>query len=108
LESHVFAGSFKRYGMFTTPGNHKWHYSGTFYWFRNQPVFERDWRKIDRKFFGSESWPGHVATEREAACLFHDHCGDLYQMAYWQQAVEPDWTNWRNARLEAANHVAVE
>ena len=79
LEKYGIAGSFKKYGMFKTPKNNRWHYSGTFYWFRSASVFTRNWQYVDRLFYGTESWPGLMFTKEEAACLFHDNTGDLYR-----------------------------
>lgn len=39
MERYSMAGAFRKFGEFTTPGNHRWHYSGTFYWFRHDDVF---------------------------------------------------------------------
>jgi hypothetical protein len=98
LEAFPMAGSFKRYGQFRTPENHQWHYSGTFYWFRHDAVFGKDWRRIDRRFFGTESWPALMFAANETACLLHDNCGDLYNLQYWNSKVEMDLEQWRLAR----------
>jgi hypothetical protein len=92
LLANVFAGAFRRFNNFTTPGNHVWHYSGTFYWWRPAEVARRNWQKIDNRFFGTESWPGHQAARDEAACLFLDDCGDLYDRQYWESTVWPKWS----------------
>lgn len=94
LETYAMAGAFKRYGQFTTRGNHRWHYSGTFYWFRNLHVYRRNWRYVDQKFFGTESWPGLMFRPEETACLFCDNAGDLYKMSYWKDHVEPELQKW--------------
>jgi hypothetical protein len=80
LEHKAMAGSFKRYGQFTTPGNWRWHYSGTFYWFRSCHVFNRNWRKVDNRFFGTESWPGLLFRPEDTGCLFFDGAGDIYKL----------------------------
>lgn len=95
LTDYAMTGSFKRYGSFTTPRNYRWHYSGTFYWFRNADVYKRNWRYIDRKFFGTESWPGHMFKPEETSCLFLDGCKDLYEFDYWKQEVEPQYEQWK-------------
>ncbi len=96
LRTFGMTGSFKRYGEFRTRGNHRWHYSGTFYWFRNNDVFRRNWRYIDRRFFGSESWPGHMFRPEETGCLFADNADDLYQHDYWHGTIEPMYEEWRH------------
>lgn len=95
LKTASMTGPFRRFGNFKTPGNHRWHYSGAFYWFRNADVFEREWQKMDMFFFAVESWPGLLFRAEEVACCFHDNCGDLYQKSYWESAVMP--------QLEALN-----
>ena len=100
LLSHVFAGSFKRYNNFRTPGNHVWHYSGTFYWWRPAEVAKRNWQKVDHKFYGTESWPGHQAARDEAVCLFLDDCADLYDREYWRAEVWPRWSESSWAAVE--------
>lgn len=87
LEQKAMTGCFKRYGNFKTPGNHRWHYSGTFYWFRNNDVFSRNWSKVDKMFFGAESWPGLMFTKSETDCLFLDDVGDLYSREYWESTI---------------------
>jgi len=89
LQSATMTGPFRRFGNFKTPGNHRWHYSGAFYWFRNADVFERNWQKMDLFFFAVESWPGLMFRPEEVACCFHDNCGDLYQTTYWDENVAP-------------------
>jgi hypothetical protein len=100
LSQYSMAGPFKRYGQFKAPGNNRWHYSGTFYWFRNDDVFRscRDWRKIDRQFWGNESWPGRMFKPEETACLFCDDAGDLYKQECWDRRVNQEWERWQAAR----------
>lgn len=98
LERYSMAGAFRRFGEFTTPGNHCWHYSGTFYWFRNDDVFEKTgWDVIDRQFFGTESWPGRMFRPEQTACLFGDDIGDLYDASTWS-ALERQVQIWEQAR----------
>lgn len=94
LEKHAMTGCFKRHGNFKTPGNNRWHYSGSFYWFRNKDVFSRDWNRIDRMFFAVESWPGLIFTSKETGCLFIDNCGDLYRMDYWNSSIATRLGEW--------------
>lgn len=85
LEQYAMVGAFKRYGQFTTPENHRWHYSGTFYWFRNDEVFRasKDWAKLDNAFFCVESWPGRMFGRHETTCILGDDVGDLYKDQSW-------------------------
>jgi hypothetical protein len=95
LTSRLFTGAFRRFNAFTEPGNHIWHYSGTFYWFRLHDIAKRDWRGVDQFFAGTESWPGRMAARHEGACLFGDNCRDLYDAEYWKQTMYQQWQNAR-------------
>jgi hypothetical protein len=95
LECFAFAGAFRRFGMFTTPGNHKWHYSGTFYWFRHDEVFSLpDYDRLDQQFFGTESWPGKLFPAERCACIFCDNAPDLYVPGNWEKIVRPQLRQW--------------
>ena len=98
MERFSMAGAFRKFGQFTTPGNHRWHYSGTNYWFRHDDVFSRDWQKLDQHFFGTESWPGRMFKPEEVACLFADNAGDVYKQEYWK-TIEQEIEVWEGARL---------
>jgi hypothetical protein len=98
LERYSMAGAFRRFGDFATPGNHRWHYSGTFYWFRHDDVFSSPkWKTIDQQFFGTESWPGLMFKPEQTACLFADNVGDLYNGDEWTR-IEKKWKIWEEAR----------
>lgn len=90
LKTSAMTGAFRRFGQFRTPGNHRWHYSGSFYWFRHADVFSQNWRRLDRLFFAVESWPGLMFRPEQVACNFLDDCGDLYKGEFWQQRVLPE------------------
>lgn len=96
LTLKAMTGCFKRYGDFKTRHNNRWHYSGTFYWFRNRDVYQRNWRYIDRRFFGAESWPGHMFRPEETDCLFLDDAQNLYEEEYWQSTVGTALKEWRH------------
>lgn len=102
LASHTFAGSCKRYNDFKTPGNHCWHYSGGFYWLRHSRLFARDWRRIDAKWYGSESWPGLIVPEHEGACVFLDRAANLYQREYWESTVNAALAKWRQTKCQTS------
>lgn len=42
-----------------------WHYSGTFFWFRNRPLFSRQWRDIQMERHGTEAFLGRHFSEQE-------------------------------------------
>ena len=77
LSKFPICGPFRRRSRL---GSSSWHFSGTFYWFRNRDVFARGWRNIDQSWFGTESWPGKMFSYRESKCLFGDGVGILYEM----------------------------
>lgn len=99
MERYSMAGAFRKFGQFTTPGNNKWHFSGTNYWFRHDDVFSRDWRTLDQKFFGTESWPGRMFLPEECACLFADDAADVYKESYWV-SIKREIEVWEGARNE--------
>ena len=95
LESHAMAGSFRRYGILAVP----WHFSGSFYWLRHVPIFQRNWRLTVKQYAGVEIWPGKMCKADEAACLFHDHAGNVYDLNEWSNNIQPELERWRDARL---------
>jgi len=97
LSSKIATGSFKRYGTFNTPGNNRWHYSGTFFWWRLSELGKRNWQKVDQQFFGTESWLGHQCVPEETGVLFCDFTDDLYYLDYWEREVCPNWLKWKLA-----------
>lgn len=90
LIKYLATGAFKRYNNFRTPGNDCWHYSGTFFWWRLRELGQRDWRRIDQKFYGTESWLGLHCKNEETGCLFTDETGNLYDANY-MTALEQQW-----------------
>lgn len=66
--------------------NVKWHYSGTFFWFNTEKIFnKKDWDKhyIDR--FSTESYAGSKFTINESALsedLFNDYTNSFLQYPY--------------------------
>lgn len=92
-QGYPIVGSFKRYGP-NLGTRFKWHYSGTFYAFRNAATFDNGIPAFDSRWYGTESWAGHHFTQEEAACMFGDDCGHLYdrdemlhlQLSEWRKA----------------------
>lgn len=66
LATHPITGPFKTKSYFVP-----WHYSGTFFWFRNRDVFSRNWRYVRNLYGGVEMWPPGLFSEQEAGCLFY-------------------------------------
>jgi hypothetical protein len=96
LESHPMAGPFKRYtGLPQVP----FHFSGSFYWLRHVPIFQRNWRLTIQQYAGVELWPGKICQPYEAVCLFHDNAGNIYDLNEWKNRIEPELKRWRDARV---------
>jgi len=89
LEAHVCCGVFKRYGRFGHfPRTSHWHYSGTFFWFRNQDLFAHpDWKKIPRSRYGAEAYLSTLFPEDKAGCIFGDGITDLYNVNYLRRVL---------------------
>ena len=89
LTNQPMAGLFKRYEDFDLKRNWHWHYSGTFFWFRNADVFRSpDWPRLFPAMYGQvEAWPANMFRADEVACLFGDGAQHLYQeheLAKWE------------------------
>ena len=92
LRSHAIAGPCRRVGdMLSVP----WHFSGAFYWLRAAAAWARNWGHIHQVWYGVESWPAVQFSIEESACLFLDHCQDLYATDYWDRVVRPAFAVWR-------------
>jgi 2-polyprenyl-3-methyl-5-hydroxy-6-metoxy-1,4-benzoquinol methylase len=79
LESHPITGSLKRYGDFNKPNTWRWHYSGTFFWFRNEDVFARPtWKRLVPFYGAIECWPSCVFRAEEAGSLIGHNAGLMY------------------------------
>jgi hypothetical protein len=91
LKKFPIAGCYKRYGRFSNLKHGDWHYSGTFFWFRNDDLFLRSWKKaIFPHRYGAEAFLGCLYTKHEAACLFADRCGNPYSLEYQKSLLEKE------------------
>lgn len=77
-QGYPVAGSFLRVGKHLQ-ARYGWHFSGTFYAFRNAAAFQNGVPGFASNFYGTESWPGHHFARHEAACMFAENCGDIYK-----------------------------
>jgi hypothetical protein len=99
LASHVMAGPMKCHEPLHSTQKYKWFYAGTFFWFRNKEIFERNWRTMESTRWYPEAWPGMIATNEEAASLCHDFTdGSVLSAEYWQSVVAPNFEAWKRAR----------
>jgi hypothetical protein len=103
LRYFPLAGSFKKVGRHLGV---PWHYSGTFYWLRHARIFSQpDWRRIQNKWWGTESWPGLHFPPESGGVLFFEGVGfDLYQFAYFQRVIEPAYAAWKKQHAERRSH----
>lgn len=76
LVDHGVVGAYRRQQQL---GKARWYYSGTFYWFRHIHAFHRNWKYVDPKYWGSESWPGNLFNLNESSVLIADKVGSLYK-----------------------------
>lgn len=93
LNQYAITGPFKR-----GDDSGMWHYSGTFFWFRNKDVFSRDWRKIDNNHMGVEFWTRNVFGPHEGGSLFGHQAGWLYDDSEWDSHIQPWLDNWRKQK----------
>lgn len=98
LRFHPICGAFKKVGRGWSPdqSSSSWHYSGSWFWFRNESLFSRPWEKTDRFVHGMETYSSLHFTEREAGCVFHEGTVpvmNLYSLKYWNSVVEPGWAS---------------
>ncbi len=75
---HPIIGCFKRR---IDHGGAPWHYAGTFFWFRHDALFSRNWRDICRTRYGTEGYPGRMFRDEEAFELTPRWFRNLYKRA---------------------------
>jgi hypothetical protein len=84
-------GSFRRIGPQPNfPPYSQWHFSGTFFWFRNDRLYSHPrWRELDTTRYGAEAYLSNLFPLEDSECLFCDDAGDLYDLNYWNTVVIP-------------------
>jgi hypothetical protein len=98
LERFSMCGAFRQFGAHVLPDNHRWHYSGTFFWFRNDDVFNNlKWNQIDQVYFGVEAWPGKMFQPEHSACIFGDNTQSPYLQSTWDN-IAKDIEIWDKSR----------
>lgn len=98
LAQYPICGPFRRFGGL----NVDWHFSGSFYWFRCDEIWQREWGDIRQNWYGVESWPALRFSRDESFCLFLDSTYDLYDSEYWQRVVRPAFRVWKSRMTECA------
>lgn len=84
LNKYSCCGCFKKHGEHHLPMPVDWHFSGTFFWFKNNVLFRNDnWQSIDKNRYGVEGYLGSNINSSEAYCLFGDNPqhSNLYRYA---------------------------
>lgn len=90
IEYSKMTGCFKRYGQFRFTGNYRWHYSGTFFWFRNMEASQSDrYNYLYPAYACVEAWPGFLFPATETSCMFYDNAGELYNLKEWENSILP-------------------
>lgn len=77
LQTHPITGAFKKVGRCFS-GKANWHYTGTYYWFRNHDVYSRNWRNVRKMYGGTELWPATMFSVDESGCHFYE--GSYYSL----------------------------
>jgi hypothetical protein len=98
LARHPIAGSFKKVGAGFQGSKSRWHYSGGMFWVRVADACFRDWRKVDRLWWGTEAWPGIAFSPEEGGVAFHEGVVpllDAYSPRYWEHTIRPALAAWR-------------
>jgi hypothetical protein len=96
LASHTMAGALKCHRPLVANRKGEWFYAGTFYWFRNREIFQRDWERTEPTRWYIEAWPEIVCDKDDAACLFFDHM-DRDILSDWK-TIESEFDFWKAAR----------
>lgn len=95
----AIVGSFRRHGK-QLGTRHKWHYSGTYYAFRNAIAFSNGVPTYRQIWWGTESWPGDHFPVESSACLFGDRINDLYKAVQQPRAELEQWKSKRANQKE--------
>lgn len=99
LRRNEIVGPFRKFGGFAGSKS-KFHFSGTFFWVHTESLRARDWRRIDRTWWGVESWPGIQFAPEQSGCIFGGGKAptlDLYSQQYWFDHVWPAYQEWRQS-----------
>lgn len=82
-----------------------WHYSGTFFWFNTQRIFDNpNINKFEKGRYGVEAFPGKMVSLEQSNCTFHSSPSnyDTYAIHNWNQWISVDnigndvYTNYMN------------
>lgn len=88
LRTSEITGAFRHVG-----GLFPWHFSGTFYWFKNASCFARNWKNVPQRYGGTEMWPAMVWSYEETSCVF-GHGVNFGQLYGGDDAVYQEYLQW--------------
>lgn len=97
LAEYPLAGCFKKHGRGWKESASRWHYSSSWFWFRNRDLLSKNWRKIDRFWSGIEPYPSLHFSAEEAGTIFHEGKvpgTNLYSRTFMQTVIEPEYAKW--------------
>lgn len=91
LQQYAITGCCKRRGKFANfPRLSTWHYSGTFFWFRNKDLFDKNWTAVPQIRYGAEAYLSLLFKDLEAGCLWADKFHNGYDWNYIKALVQND------------------
>ena len=71
LQKWPCCGCFKKYGSHHLSTGSPWHFSGTFFWFRNRDIFSKTgWNEVKDDRYWVEGFIGELIPSEDAFCLF--------------------------------------
>lgn len=96
LQSYGCCGCFKKYGSHHLSTGAEWHFSGTFFWFKNLRLFSKPkWAELPDDRYAVEGYLANYFPEKSAFCLFGDNpMADIYNYN------EKDWFHLYRQDLE--------
>lgn len=92
-KGHKITGSFRRLGK-GLGTKYRWHYSGTFYAFKNDFFKDKSIPEYRKRWWGTESWPGDHFGINESSVIFSDNegnGGDLYKLEEQPRKELEEW-----------------
>ncbi len=96
LQQYPVVGSFLKKGQHFDGSRSKWHWSGSFCWYRVRDLFARNWRDVDRQWWGVEAYPSlHFHLEEAGSVFTPANVGNLYDVTYWREKVAPMLASWK-------------
>ena len=106
LKTHAMVGAFRRTGRCFARGEPSSHYAGTFFWFKNDKVFnDTSWQRIPREWWAVEAWPGLLFQDHDLDYFLMSGQGPsmdgtgsamkMYSKKFWRDEAGPVWKAWQ-------------